>query len=84
MGLGHLFTPWSFMLGPHGCIARYLATHELRYVLSRIVLTMDVHPAESLDPIAFRGGVHNMRTTILKEHVLVTVKRRAKLVDADF
>ena len=64
------------MLGPHVCIAKAFAYQELRSVVSRLVLTMDIVQDSSFDSTGFRDGILNMRTTILEKHLLVKVKRR--------
>ncbi|KIP04469.1 hypothetical protein PHLGIDRAFT_193285 [Phlebiopsis gigantea 11061_1 CR5-6] len=66
----------SFSFGPHACIAKALAYQEMRYVLARLVLTMDISPVVAFDARAFREGILNMRTTVLEEHLMVRVHRR--------
>ncbi|GJE99885.1 cytochrome P450 [Phanerochaete sordida] len=73
----------SFSSGPHVCIARALAFTEMRHVLARLVLNMDVAPAPGFDARAFREGILNMRTTILEKPFVVRVKRRADAVPVD-
>ena len=62
--------------GPHACIAKAFAYQEMRYVLARLVLTMDIAPIPSFDAQAFRDGILNMRTTVLEKHLMVRVRRR--------
>lgn len=73
----------SFSSGPHVCIARALAFAEMRHVLARLVLNMDVEPAPGFDARAFRDGILNMRTTVLEKPFHVRVRRRADAVPVD-
>ena len=55
----------------------------MRHTLSRMVLSMDVHPAEDFEPQAFRDGIMNRRTTLLQKPLMVRVKRRGDRINAD-
>lgn len=66
----------SILLGPHACIAKAFAYQEMRYVLARLVLCVDIKPVDGFNVAGFRNGVTNMRTTILEEPLMVNVKRR--------
>ncbi|GJE88938.1 cytochrome P450 [Phanerochaete sordida] len=66
----------SFSSGPHACVARQLAYMEMRHVLARLVLNLDISPVQGFDPEAFRGGIMNMRTTILEQPFMVVVRNR--------
>lgn len=66
----------ALYIGPHVCIARQLAYQEMRHLLARLVLTLDITPEPSFDPVAFRDGILNMRTTILEKPFRGRVKRR--------
>ncbi|GJE88926.1 cytochrome P450 [Phanerochaete sordida] len=70
----------SFSSGPHVCIAKQLAFQEMRHVLARLVLNMDIAPIEGFDAQAFRDGILNMRTTVLEQPFLVHVHPRGDIV----
>ena len=70
------------MTGPHNCIGKQLAYQEMRHTLSRLVLSMDVHPVDASDAKAFRGGITNRRSTMLKP-LMVRVKRRGDRIPVD-
>lgn len=80
------YHPWSFyrissfplfLQGPHMCIAKAFAYQQMRHVLARLVLNYDMQLPKGFDTRAYRDGILNMRTTILKHPLDVTVKRRA-------
>ena len=64
------------LIGPHVCIAKSFAYQEMRYVVARLVLALDITVADNFDPKAFRNGILNMRTTILETPLMVKVNRR--------
>ncbi|EJF56220.1 cytochrome P450 [Dichomitus squalens LYAD-421 SS1] len=66
----------SFSFGPHACIGKTLAYHEMRYVLSRMALIYDMEFAPGFDCRAFRSGIVNMRTTYMKTPLRMKLIRR--------
>ncbi|KAF8894853.1 cytochrome P450 [Infundibulicybe gibba] len=68
---------YSFSSGPHMCIGKALAYQEMRYVLARVVRTYDMHLAPKFDARKYRDGILNMRTTLLREPLLVSATRRS-------
>ncbi|GJJ15379.1 hypothetical protein Clacol_009655 [Clathrus columnatus] len=70
----------SFSLGPHACVAKSFAYQELRFVIARLVLALDMWLPSSesnlFDPKAFEDGVVNMRTTMLLRPLLVCAEMR--------
>ncbi len=62
--------------GPHSCIGKTLAYHEMRYVLSRVVLIYDIEFAPGFDPQAFRDGIVNIRTTYMTTPLRMRLTRR--------
>ncbi|KAF8590792.1 cytochrome P450 [Ramaria rubella] len=70
----------SFSYGPYGCVARSFAYQELRFVLTRIVLTLDMRLPESFDIKAFRDGILNMRTTVLERPLMVIATKRPGVI----
>lgn len=62
--------------GPYVCVAKAFAYQEMRYVIARIVLALDVTLADGFDQEAFKAGILNTRTTILKQPLMVNVRRR--------
>lgn len=66
----------SFSWGAHSCIGKALAYHEMRYVLARIVLAYDLELKPGFNVEEFRGGMQNMRTTLLEHDLHMRVIRR--------
>lgn len=66
----------SFSSGPYVCVAKAFAYQEMRYVLTRLVLTFDMRLPEGFDVEGFRWGILNMRTTMLQKRLVVHVERR--------
>ncbi|KAI0706361.1 cytochrome P450 [Earliella scabrosa] len=66
----------SFSFGAHSCIGKALAYHEMRYVLARLVLAYDLEFKPGFDVASFRGGMMNMRTTLLEHDLWMRVVRR--------
>ncbi|KAJ3001132.1 hypothetical protein NUW54_g6625 [Trametes sanguinea] len=66
----------SFSYGQYNCIGKNLAYHEMRHALARLMLTFDMEFAEGFDAKAFREGILNMRTMLLKEELRIVVRRR--------
>ena len=64
------------MAGAHSCIGKALAYHEMRYVLARLVLAYDLEFKPGFDVASFRGGMMNMRTTLLEHELWMRVVRR--------
>ncbi len=62
--------------GAHSCIGKALAYHEMRYVLARIVLAYDLELKPGFNVEEFRGGMQNMRTTLLEHDLHMRVIRR--------
>lgn len=48
----------------------------MRLVVTRLVLNYNMQLADGFDARAFRDGILNMRTTILKKPLLVQATRR--------
>ncbi|KAF8529305.1 cytochrome P450 [Hysterangium stoloniferum] len=69
----------SFSFGPHACVARNFAYQQLRFVVARLVLTVDMKLPPSFDVQAFRDGILNMRTTILDKPLMVQAALRSKI-----
>ncbi|KAI9056790.1 cytochrome P450 [Trametes sanguinea] len=66
----------SFSFGPYYCIGRSLAYHQMRYALTRLMLSFDMEFEQGFDAKAFRGGILNMRTMFLTKELRVIVRRR--------
>ncbi|KAJ6534585.1 cytochrome P450 [Mycena vulgaris] len=62
---------YSFSSGPHVCIAKSFAYQEMRYAIARLVLAYDLKLAPNFDAKKYRDGILNMRTTLLKEPLLI-------------
>ncbi|KAJ6529989.1 cytochrome P450 [Mycena vulgaris] len=67
---------YSFSSGPHVCIAKSFAYQEMRYAIARLVLAYDLKLAPNFDAKKYRDGILNMRTTLLKEPLLITAYLR--------
>ncbi|KAJ7488119.1 cytochrome P450 [Mycena latifolia] len=63
---------YSFSSGPHVCVGKSFAYQEMRYMIARVVLVYDFKLAPNFDANKFRDGILNMRTTVLKEPLMVT------------
>lgn len=50
--------------------------HELRFVLARLILNLDIKLAPGFDVDQFRRGIRNMRTTVFDHPLTVTVEVR--------
>jgi hypothetical protein len=50
----------------------------MRYAMARLVLAYDLKLAPNFDAKKYRDGILNMRTTILKERLLVHATLRGK------
>ncbi|CCM06429.1 uncharacterized protein FIBRA_08690 [Fibroporia radiculosa] len=68
---------FSFSSGPHICVAKAFAYQEMRLVVARLVLNYAIKFAKGFDIEAYREGILNMRTTILKRPLLVKATRRS-------
>ncbi|RDB27043.1 hypothetical protein Hypma_005048 [Hypsizygus marmoreus] len=66
----------SFTSGRFVCIAKTFAMHELRFVLARLILNLEIRFAPGFDIDLFRRGIRNMRTTVFDHPLLVTVAPR--------
>ncbi|EIW57872.1 cytochrome P450 [Trametes versicolor FP-101664 SS1] len=66
----------SFSYGPHHCIGRVLAYHQMRFALARILLAFDIEFAPGFDVAGFYDGILNMRTMFLEQDLRVRVHRR--------
>ncbi|KAI0353754.1 cytochrome P450 [Trametes cingulata] len=66
----------SFSYGPHYCIGKNLAYHQMRFALARILLAFDIEFEEDFDVPGFRAGILNMRTMFLARELRVKVTRR--------
>ncbi|KAH9902440.1 cytochrome P450 [Cubamyces lactineus] len=66
----------SFSFGPHYCMGKTLAYHQMRYALTRLILAFDMEFEEGFDPEAFNDGLLNMRTVLMKKKLRISVKRR--------
>jgi cytochrome P450 len=69
----------SFDLGPHACVARAFAYQELRFVVARLILTVDMQLPPSFDVEAFKDGIFNMRSTVLKKPLMVQTMLRPRI-----
>jgi len=63
-------------IGPYACVAKNFAYHQMRYAVSRIVLTLDMSLPETFDRQAFEDGFLNMRTNVLDKPLIVKVSPR--------
>ncbi|KAL1949719.1 hypothetical protein VTO73DRAFT_8600 [Trametes versicolor] len=66
----------SFSYGPHHCIGKVLAYHQMRFALARILLAFDIDFAPDFDIPGFYDGILNMRTMFLEKELRVRVRRR--------
>ncbi|KAI0827415.1 cytochrome P450 [Trametes gibbosa] len=66
----------TFSAGPFNCVGRRLAYTQTRLVLGCLFLLLDIEPAEGFDAARFWAGVGNLRATIIREPLHVTVRRR--------
>lgn len=48
----------------------------MRLALARLLLAFDFELPKDFDPVAFRAGILNIRTTFLEEPLYVKVTRR--------
>ncbi|KAJ7712050.1 cytochrome P450 [Mycena metata] len=71
---------YSFSSGPHVCIARSFAYQEMRCALARIVLSYNFKLVPNFDAKKYRDGILNMRTTLLKEPLLVRASRTNRVI----
>lgn len=66
--------------GAHACVAKSFAYQELRFVIAKLVLSLDMWiPDFSLgifDVTSFEDGLLNMRTSSFKSPLTVGVKLR--------
>jgi len=68
---------WSFSTGAYICVAKNFALQEMRYVISRIVLSFDMTFAPGFNAQAWLKGFRNMRTTFFDKPLLVKSVRRS-------
>ncbi|KAF8069224.1 cytochrome P450 [Lyophyllum atratum] len=68
---------FSFTSGRFVCIAKTFALHELRFVLGRLILNLELNLAPGFDVDQFRRGIRNLRTTVFDYPLMVEVKPRA-------
>ncbi|KIJ54456.1 hypothetical protein M422DRAFT_58037 [Sphaerobolus stellatus SS14] len=66
----------AFSFGPYACVAKNFAYHQMRYVLSRLVLTLDMSLPVNFDGRGFEDGFLNMRTNVLDKPLMMQVSRR--------
>lgn len=66
----------SFSAGQYVCIGKAFALQEMRYVVSRLVLALNMEFADGFDVEAFARGVRNMRTNMFALPLLVKPSER--------
>ena len=66
-------------IGPYVCIAKSFALQEMRLVIARLVLKLDMSFPPNFDVAGFRNGIVNMRTTVFEQPLLVKPTKRSKI-----
>jgi len=66
----------TFSSGPYACVAKQFAYQEMRYVITRLVLTLDMSLPATFDQQAFEDGLLNMRTNVLDKPLWMKVSPR--------
>lgn len=69
----------NFVVGLFGCLGRTLAVKELYIATAQLLLALDMQLDPSFDHDMFKAGIHNMRTTIFKYPLSVTVHPRDRI-----
>ncbi|KAH9944241.1 cytochrome P450 [Epithele typhae] len=66
----------SFTFGPHHCLGKNFAMHEMRMCLARMVLMYDFELTGGHDRGEFYRGLRNARTTLFDKPLVVNAKLR--------
>ncbi|KAJ7814739.1 cytochrome P450 [Mycena olivaceomarginata] len=81
LGPGSLLNKSAVMCFSHGlfgCLGKTLAIKELFIATAQLLLALDIRLDPSFDHHMFKAGIYNMRTTIFKYPLIVTVRPRDK------
>ncbi|KAA1466944.1 cytochrome P450 [Dentipellis sp. KUC8613] len=70
-----------FSSGPFVCVAKRFSLQEIRFVIARLVLTLDMRLPPSFDAEEFLRAVRHTRTTFFNKPLLVAVSRRVRVGD---